>query len=531
MKHINTSIYTFENLIKGNLLYVDKTQYMYKLVSAVGGQYFLSRPRRFGKSITVSTLDAIFHGKKELFKGLYIYDTDYDWKEHPVIRVDFAAEIVTDIDSINNSLKRTFDIIAESYGVENVGDSPAAMFKNMIYALNEKYGTGVVLLIDEYDKPILDHMNTPEEAEKYRGYMDSFYQVIKGSESMLRFVFITGVTKFAKVSIFSKLNNIFDITMHDDYAAMLGYTEQELVDNFGEYIEAAAEKHGKSFDAMCDDIRRWYDGFKFTDNGENMYNPVSIGSFFNNTYKFENYWFATGTASFLVKLLKKNRLVLSDLECVMISSDSFNTFDVARLASDMVDTEQIMQMLYQTGYLTLDKVVVQEPKMYSLRFPNKEVANSFASNLLNVYAGPRGAMSFVGQIVRGAMDGSTEGMIEALKSFFSGLPYDIQIKSEKYYQSIVYTIFKMCGMNVMTELRTNVGRIDAVMTIADHMYIIEFKLNRSADAALEQIDEKKYADSFILPARESGKTIHKLGINFCCDEDVRNITGWKEEVI
>ena len=221
MKEISTSTYTFENLINGHYLYVDKTDYFYKLVKTPRGQFFLSRPRRFGKSLAISTLEAIFKGKRELFNGLKIYDLDYEWKEYPVIHIDFAAVVMVDRDVFFRSLNILLDDIAESYGVICADTDPAIKFQTLIKNLNKKTGSDVVLLIDEYDKPLLDHMSTPEEAEKWRGFMDAFYQVIKGSESMLRFVFITGVTRFAKVSIFSKLNNITDITMHSDYSEMI----------------------------------------------------------------------------------------------------------------------------------------------------------------------------------------------------------------------------------------------------------------------------------------------------------------------
>jgi len=531
MKDISTGIYTFEKLITEGKLYVDKTKYIYNIAKESSGYFFLSRPRRFGKSLTVSTLDAVFRGKKELFKGLYIYDTDYDWKEYPVIHIDFGKVVMKSIAELNKNLLVMLGRTAEYYEVDFSEEDAASGFEQLINSLGTRFNEQVVLLIDEYDKPLLDHLNSPEEAEEYRNYMDSFYQVIKGSESMLRFAFITGVTRFAKISIFSKLNNIYDISMHSDYADMLGYTDEELRLNFGEYMDEAADKLGVTREKVLSDVKRWYDGFKFCDGAKTVYNPVSIGMFINDRYRYRNFWFATGTPTFLMKMLKKNRIVLSDLENVLMSETSIDTFDVTMLASEDVENSAIIQMLYQTGYLTLDRIMIETPTTYRLRFPNYEVEQSFSESLANVYTGPAKTGGFISGFVTSAYDGDTAEMMEYMKTFFSELPYDIQIKSEKYYQSIVYTIFKMCGMKVMTELRTNIGRIDAVMTVGDHVYIIEFKLNRSGEAALEQIDERKYADGFILPARKEGKTIHKLGINFNCSEDVRNVTDWQEEVI
>jgi len=530
MKSISTGVYTFEKLISEGCLYVDKTRYLYDIVREPSGYFFMSRPRRFGKSLTVSTLDAIFRGKRELFEGLYIYDRDYDWREYPVIHIDFGQVVMKEIDELNDNLVRVLESVADDYGLVLDSDDAASGFGELIKLLSRKYSTGVVLLIDEYDKPLLDHLRTPEEAEVYRDYMDSFYQVIKGADPFLRFVFITGVTRFAKVSIFSKLNNIYDISMDEKYAEMLGYTDAELGEYFGEYIDAATAKLGVMREKLLEDIRTWYDGFNFCDGVGTVYNPVSIGMFMKGGYRFKNYWFSTGTPTFLMNILKKNRIVLSDLKEVMMTGNSIDTFDVARLASDSVDKPTIVQMLYQTGYLTLDRVMIDTPVTYRLRFPNYEVEQSFSENLLSEYAGSAGTDGIVMGIVTAGSIGDTDEMMDYMKNFFAGLPYDIQIKSEKYYQSVVYTIFRMCGMRVMTELRTNTGRIDAVMTVADHVYIIEFKLNKSADEAVTQIDEKKYAEQFILPARKAGKTVHKLGINFCYDDSVRNVVEWKEEV-
>ena len=359
MKHINTSIYTFENIIKEDCLYVDKTEYFYKLVTKKSGQFFMSRPRRFGKSLAISTLDAIFRGKRELFKGLKIYDMDYDWEEYPVIHIDFARTVMPDQETLSESLGNILDSIAGEYDVSCEGSHPGIKLEVLIRFLKEKTGKDVVLLIDEYDKPLLDHMESPEEAEGWRKYMDSFYQVIKGSEKDLRFVFMTGVTKFAKLSIFSKLNNITDITMHRDYSEMFGYTQEELLEYFDEYLEDAVktgikDRSGNPFsrEGLIAEIKRWYDGFKFSEDGKNVYNPVSIGQFMDNRYKFKNYWFSTGTPAFLVGLLKKNRLTVEDVSEADMSVGAFEVFDVCRL-----------------------------------RFPNYEVEWSFKENLVSAYMG------------------------------------------------------------------------------------------------------------------------------------------------
>ncbi len=532
MKPISTSIYTFENLRQYDCVYVDKTKYLYDLIKKPNGQFFCSRPRRFGKSLTISTLEAIFSGKRELFKGLYIDSTEYDWDTYPVIHIDFANGNVQTLDLLSRTLIDILKTTAAFYGLALQENDPSLAFRELIAKLRDKTGKGVVLLIDEYDKPILEHIDNMDEAERYRDFVGNFYQIIKGSESMLRFAFITGVTKFAKVSIFSKLNNLDDITMNSDYGAMFGYTQEEFEANFSEYIDkSVAEKH-MSRSELIAKIKHWYDGFTFTSNSASVYNPVSIGKFFNNHSKFLNYWFATGTPTFLMKLLKNNHIVLTDIANRILTSNSFNTFSVTDLSVKEPQDERITQMLFQTGYLTIDKMLWgEEDEVFQLRFPNREVALSFESNLLTAYAPQSAAPDNVARIRLAAMQGDTEMMMEKLKEFFSGLPYDIQVKEEKYYQSIVYTIFSMCNMTMTTEVATNIGRIDGVLDGGQHLYIVEFKLNKSADVALEQIDEKKYAEKFIIPAKEKGQTIHKLGINFSYDEKTRNVTDWKEEII
>ncbi|MBR4208116.1 MAG: AAA family ATPase [Lachnospiraceae bacterium] len=536
MKAVNTSTYTFEKLINGNCIYVDKTEYFYKLVTGKGGMYFMSRPRRFGKSLAVSIFDAIFRGKKDLFRDLKIYDMDYDWEVYPVIRLDFASEVLLTKEQFDQSLKESLKWIAKEYGITEDNGSPAVFFKKLIRSLKKKTGKNVVLLIDEYDKPLLDHLSSPEEAEEWQKYMDSFYQIIKGSEADLRFVFMTGVTKFAKVSVFSKLNNLDDLTMNRDYSEMFGYTQEEVLEYFSKYFDDAVKEgvydlmhRPLTRDGLIAEIKRWYDGFKFSEDGQNVYNPVSVGQFINNHYRFKNYWFATGTPSFLMEIIKKNGIVDSDLTGLTMQESLFDTFDVTELAGEDIPKDRIYQLLYQTGYLTIDgSVYGPGGVLYTLRYPNHEVKDSFEKHLFLKYTG-QDATTFGGRLYMKAMNGETEGMIELLKNYFASFPYDIQIKHEKYYQSMVRIMFEMSGMKFLTEDMTNTGRIDGVLEAGGHLYIIEFKLNKNADEALAQIDEKKYAEKYILPAKEKGLKLHKLGINFCYDKDVRNITEWKEE--
>ena len=538
-KEITTSVYTFEDMIRGGALYVDKTEIIFKMVSVLKGQFFCARPRRFGKSLTISTLEAIFKGKRELFRGLAVSRKDYDWQVYPVIHIDFARTATGSQEKLTLSLQDTLAEIGRGYGISLEKTYPEIMFLRLISALYEKTGKGVVILIDEYDKPVTDHLNSAEEAENYRTYMDAFYQVIKGSEPKLRFVFITGVTKFAKVSIFSKLNNLNDISMDPSYAELFGYTQQELEQNFSDYLDDAVrsgvmDNDGHVLDrtSLLDRMKLWYDGFCFSDGAESVYNPVSVGKFFTGSCSFSNYWFNTGTPSFLMKLMKKNHLLLQDISGAVLSEASFDTFDAAELAGDVVNDERIEQMLYQAGYLTLGSLFyLGSQRMYHMNYPNLEVQRSFEQFLLNAYSGEVNTSSYLIRVANAACQGDTKGMIDVLTDFFADFPYDLQIKAEKFYQAVVYMMFRMCGMEIMAEDRTNIGRIDAVLNAGKHLYIIEFELNRSGDEALKQIMDRKYTQKYLPGAVSKGQTVHALGINFSYSDTDRNITSWEEKII
>lgn len=537
MKEINTSTYTFEKLIKNNCLYVDKTEYIYNLISKTSGQFFCSRPRRFGKSLTISTFEAVFEGKEDLFKGLSICRNhpDYSWDSYPVIHIDFADIRLSSLSELNESLCSKLSSISDKYNVSLSEATAATMFRELIEVLSSD-SKGVVLLIDEYDKPILDHLSSKEEAAEYRRFMDDFYQVIKGAEKYLRFTFITGVSRFAKVSIFSQLNNLTDISGYHEYADMFGYTHDELLEYFDEYFDDAVSKgiantlkEKLTKPMLLDEIRKWYDGFRFTDDSDSVYNPVSIGQFINSGYQFKNYWFSTGTPVFLMNLLKANALMPDDLSDTIMSSSSLEVFDIAELAGTNVSNDKIVQILFQTGYLTIkDTIPAPNDIIYELKYPNLEVEYSIKKNLLDSYSNSDTTV-FGFKLKKEASSGNTQGMIDLLKWYFSGFPYTIQINDEKYYQSLIKVIFDMTGIELVAEETTNVGRIDGVLTAGNHLYIIEFKLNKTADEAIQQINSKKYAEKYIIPANEKGITIHKVGINFCYSRECRNISDWKEE--
>ena len=530
---ISTSTYSFADLRRNGFLYVDKTSYFYQLVQRAKGRYFCARPRRFGKSLAISTFEAIFRGEKDLFNGLYIASTDYAWETHPLIHLDFARMDVETLAGLKESLtKRLFDI-AGAYDVTISGSTPTILFADLIEKLCQKESAGAIILIDEYDKPILEHLGDGTEAEHFRDFLQGFYQIIKGMDAYEHFVFITGVTKFAKVSIFSKLNNLTDITMDARFACMFGYTQAELEQQFDGWLtqtlaHSVAEMNRAE---LLDKLKDWYDGFRFVVDAEPVYNPVSVGSFFLSGGVFKNYWFSTGTPSFLVKLATQNQLTLEDIHGAIMSESALDLFDVTELSAQAAGRDKLFQLLFQTGYLTIDQLLWDTPeRVYSLRFPNFEVRYSFAKNLFSAYQ-PQEQTSYVASIRRAAQSGDTESMMEWLKEIIANIPYHIQLPQEKYYQTMVCVILMMCGVDVRPEEMTNKGRMDAVLVTPQHIYIIEFKLNKSAEQAAGQITDKDYVQKYRMTARAHGQTLHQLGINFSYDKDHRNITDWKETIL
>jgi len=537
MKNLSTSIYTFEKFRQENCVYVDKTEYLYKLVTGASQQVFCARPRRFGKSLTVSTLEAIFRGKRELFEGLYIGTQEYDWQEYPVVHIDFARASLESLSSLKHWLVITLTDIGRDYGLELTESDPVTLLGMLLKKIRKKTGLGIALLIDEYDKPIFEHIEDREDAEEFRKFLSLFYQIIKGAEAEERFVFLTGVTRLAKLSVFSKLNNLLDISMDKTYATMMGYTQAELEENFSDRLDVAAgsgvrDEYGTMLDreGIVAGLKRWYDGFCFVPGAESVYNPVSVGNFFLQGCEFNSYWFATGTPRFLIELMQRNHLTLVDVAAPVLTRNSLDSFDIADLAGTKVETPRILELLCQTGYLTIDAEMRRGlRRAYRMRFPNLEVASAFEENLLAAYAGSDD--SWVDDFSEYAMAGDTVGMMKIMESAFAAIPYDIQLPQEKYYQSLVFMMCHACGMDVQAEVATNIGRIDAVLRAGQHIYIMEFKLDKTAGAALVQIDEKKYTQKYILPARKKGQVVHKLGINFSYAKEDRNITDWQEEIV
>ena len=517
MKDLTSSVYTFEDLIKGQYLYVDKTEYIWNLIRPYKGIYFMSRPRRFGKSLTISTLKAVFQGKKDLFKGLAIYDKEYDWKEYPVIQLDMANCNAKNAVELEGFLFDILSGLADHFGVEVRGQSNATRFEFLVRDVVSAAGSPVVILVDEYDKPILNALGTPEAAA-CRDVLKGFYSTIKKCESLERFVFVTGVTKFSHVSLFSDLNNLADITMHPDYATMFGYTQSEFEESFAERLNAAADKLGITHEQLLAEIKAWYDGYRFHARSETVYNPVSLAQCFINGCEFSNYWFSTGTPSFLLEVIRKTNFNFERALSEPVLGFSFNAFEI-----DRIDP---LTLLLQTGYLTIKSSFVElGTTLYYLDFPNREVKEAFKTYLISDYSAiPQevvGANVF--QMAGAIKAGNIQHFMELLKTFFAAVQYDVAVDTEGRFQMLFYSVFLLLGVRVEAESRTNDGRIDAVIREGDCIYIFEFKMNQTADAALAQIHEKEYYQKY----QHSGKRIVLIGANF--DAASRQISEWKIE--
>ncbi len=514
MKPLTTSVYTFEKLRSGGFLYLDKTADIYKLIEPAFAQYFLSRPRRFGKSLLISTLKAIFQGRRDLFDGLALANKDYDWQVYPVIHLDMGTMASADAAELQQNLMRSVRRVARDHNCKVTAEAAYQAFEDLIIALADRDGK-VVILIDEYDKPLLGHLGR-DSAREIQGVLKKFYAVVKGTEEQQRFVLITGVSKFSKVSIFSDLNNLTDLAMARQAATLLGYTQEEVEANFPDYIERLAHTLDKSVAETLDELRVWYNGYNFHQKAPTVYNPVSLMKCFINE-EFKNYWFETGTPTFLLDLLKRKPVDLDDLE---VDENAFSTYDPADLHP--------LPLLFQTGYLTIKSAEdVGELRFYTLGYPNLEISQSFSYWLVRSMGSVPdtelgGALR---RIAKALQTGDVDAMLEHLKTFFHNVPYDIVEQKEKYYQVIFFTVFKLIGAMIDAEVKTSLGRIDAVVRTADRVYIFEFKLRGAAAEAMQQIKDKQYAAGY----RDDPRDIILVGVEF--DWDNRNIGDWLLETV
>ena len=504
MEKVATDIYTFENLRNGGFTYVDKTAILKQLADlSRGTQFFIARPRRFGKSLAVSTLRCLFEGKRDLFKGLAI-EPEWDWsKKWPVIHIDMGTMQYDTVGELSAALTSYLQCEGRRLGVSvKDGLTVPETFRQLIRAVSATSGDGhCVILIDEYDKPLLKALNTPAVTE-FKNFLKPFYGVVKYEERFLRFTLITGVSKFSKVSIFSDLNNLDDITLDAAVASLFGYTHGEVQKYFPENLAALGETLGKTADGAFADVVKWYDGYRFEENAEPVINPVSLGMCFKKM-KLGNWWSLTAMPTFLLEFFKAHPMDVSDL--------SVTDADLAAYEPERIKP---VTLLFQTGYLTIkgfEQVAVL--RRYFLKFPNMEVESSFLTDLSALYIGSdnSGSANIAAEVVKSLYARDPERFVELFKTFFAAIPYDLTDRqNEQSWQAIMYAVLRLIGVNVGGEVKTHKGRIDLTVETATDAYIIEVKRDSTARKAIEQIQDKSYTDRF----RLSGKPITLIGMAF-----------------
>ena len=505
-------IQNFEKIRTDGYFYIDKTALIYQMVKT-GSYYFLSRPRRFGKSLLISTLEAYFLGKKELFEGLAMEKLEKDWITYPIFHMDLNTEKYDTRESLDSILNFTLEKWEQQYGTAPSETTFALRFRGLIERAYKQTGQRVVILIDEYDKPMLQAIGNEELQKEFRNTMKAFYSVLKTMDGCIQFAFLTGVTKFGKVSVFSDLNNLDDISMRNQYIDICGVSEKELHDDLEIELHELADIKGVSYHEICDKLREYYDGYHFTHNSIGIYNPLSL----LNTFKYKefgSYWFETGTPTYLVELLKKHHYDLRRMAHEETSISVLNSIDSA--------SDNPIPVIYQSGYLTI-KGYDEEFGIYSLGFPNREVEEGFIKFLLPFYANTNAVESEfeIQKFVREIRIGDYDSFFRRLRSFFADTPYELIRDLELHYQNVLFIVFKLVGFYVKAEYHTSEGRIDLVLQTDKFVYVIEFKLDGTAEDALRQINEKHYA----LPFEAGGnRRLFKIGVNF--NAKMRNIEKW-----
>jgi hypothetical protein len=497
MKDLSLPLNDFANVIEGNRIYVDKTKYLLSLVQKQGF-YFLSRPRRFGKSLLLSTFKYIFQGRKDLFKGLYIEDK-IEWKTYPIIYLDFLNISYKDT-TLAEGLRHYLLMQAEDENIILNSDSPRDLLFELIKKLKAKYSQNVVILIDEYDKSIVDYIEEPAQATINRDILKNFFGTLKGMTVDLQFIFLTGVSKFSKVSLFSDLNNLMDLTLDKNFTTVLGYTQQELESYFAEYLEKHSLEKNMPLPELLAEIKRWYNGYSW-DGINSMYNPYSILNFLYSG-EFLNHWFSTGTPTMVVRML--NKKYIEDFVDVPFGVFELERYNIAEVEKHLVS------LLFQTGYLTITKKL--DAENFLLNYPNKEVRDSFNYFRVAEYIeGDTSLDKLKYNLKTSLFAGNMDLFVENLTILFAQIPYQIVISNrEAYYQLIIYLTLKILGLEIIAEENTNKGRIDAVIFVPNYIYIIEFKFSSSAKQALLQIKDKTYYEKYLADSRQ----LCLVGMNF-----------------
>ena len=505
-------IQNFGEIRRDGYVYVDKTALMYKLTSE-GKYYFLSRPRRFGKSLLLSTLEAYFQGEKALFDGLAVSELEHDWVRYPIFHLDLNSREYKEESSLEAELNRHLEQWEKLYGDEFSQRATEERFLQVIGKAYEQTGKRVVILVDEYDKPLLQAIGNPTLQDAYRSKLKAFYSVLKSCDRYIRFAFLTGVTKFGKVSVFSDLNHLFDISFDRRYVSICGVNERELHEVFDHSVETLAQANGMGKEECYSRLKLDFDGYHFEEGTEGIYNPFSLLNTLSSC-QFKDYWFETGTPTFLVHQLQKTHYRLDDMTEEQLSADTLNSIDIM--------DENPLPLLFQSGYLT---ITGYDPRfrLYSLGFPNREVKEGFIKYLLPFYTPKTDnkAKFSIEQFVREVEQGKAEGFMHRLEAFFAKGDYALMGDRELYFQNAMYVFFMLLGLYVEVERHTTDGRMDMLVQTKDYIYIFELKIDQSADIALQQIDDKGYA----LPFASDPRKLFKIGVDFSTEK--RCIDDWK----
>ena len=514
LKRLPVGIQTFSEVIGLDCLYIDKTEYIWNMIH-LSKYIFLSRPRRFGKSLLVSTLQAYYEGRKDLFKGLFIETVEKDWTEHPVLRFDMSLGKHMEKEQLERYLGNRLAEYEGKYGITNPATDNNDRFTALIQAAYEKTGKKVVILIDEYDAPLLDVVHEKETLPVLRNVMRNFYSPLKASDPYLEFVFLTGITKFSQLSIFSELNNLKNISMRTDYAGVCGITKEEMLTRMTDYIDDFADAQQITREEAIEGLKQQYDGYHFTWPSPDIFNPFSLLNALQDR-DYTNYWFSSGTPTYLIEMLRKYNVVPSKIGGASVLAPAFD--------APTENMKRITPLLYQSGYITI-KDYDRVSKLYTLDIPNNEIRvglmDSLLPNYVHEYSDEAG--STIGDMYVALLNDDLDGMFSLLQAYLLTVPYCDNANSEGHYQQMLYVIFSLFGRYVDVEVHTPIGRVDIVMKTGKALYLFELKLNMSAQAAINQIDLKGYSSKFAL----SGLPIVKVGINF--DPERRTIGDWKVE--
>ena len=509
-------IQTFERIRKEDKVYIDKTEYVYHMTHTSGTYFFLARPRRFGKSLLISTLQSYFEGKKDLFKGLAIEKLEQEWTEYPVLHFDMSGGKHMEKEQLERYLGFILENEERKWGIDHPQVDANNRLTELINTAYEKSGKQVVVLIDEYDAPLLDVAHDKDHLTALRNVMRNFYSPLKYREPVLRFVFLTGITKFSQLSIFSELNNITLLSMNDDYAGICGITKEELLTQMSEDIEELAERRGITKEQAIDKLKEHYDGYHFTAESPDIFNPYSLLNCFNEK-KFGSYWFASGTPTYLINMMRHYDVAPTDITRVEADASEFD--------APTENMQTIMPLLYQSGYITI-KDYNDNYNYYTLDIPNKEVRVGLTKSLIPSYVTQNTlATTNTARRIAQALDKQDmDGALQFLQTFLGTIPYCNVTNYEGHYQQMLFIIFSLLtDYLVDVEVHTPKGRVDMVLLTKTDLYLIELKLNKDAQTAMQQINLKDYRQRFAL----SGKPITKVGINF--DGKTGNITDWVTE--